>query len=283
MAEPHQPLAGGELALGPGIDVAARLGLVEQVEGRARRAAMQRPGKGAIGAERGRDQRGAARRDDPRGKGRGVEPVVDDARRNRCRAPRPATGATGAPWTMRSRSSAVPRAGSGAAAPRPGAARSSAAIATGRVARISAGVAVFRQARQGEPHALDQRPACRACVEPVAEPGKGGLTAGAETARASSRGQPVAGEAFPQQPDRALIAVIGGELGERVAAHPQDAARRRRCGSAPSRRRPARRGRYPPVLSRRPPIRRRAARLSSRSIPEAAIACRSRAISAPAT
>ena len=59
VAEPHQPLAGGELALGPGGDVAARFRLVDQVEGRARRAAVQRAGKGAIGAERGGDQRGA--------------------------------------------------------------------------------------------------------------------------------------------------------------------------------------------------------------------------------
>src|SRR5436853_7536748 len=55
VAEAQQPLAGRELALGPGGDVAARRRLVEHVEGRAGRTAMQWPGEGAIGAERGRD------------------------------------------------------------------------------------------------------------------------------------------------------------------------------------------------------------------------------------
>ena len=61
MPEPHQPLARGELALDPRVDIAARLGFIEHVEGRTRRAAVQRAGERAIGAERGRDQGRAAR------------------------------------------------------------------------------------------------------------------------------------------------------------------------------------------------------------------------------
>src|SRR5205085_12230272 len=58
MANPHEPLSGGEFRLSPHSDIAARGGFVEHVEGRAGRAAMQWSGEGAIGAERGRDERG---------------------------------------------------------------------------------------------------------------------------------------------------------------------------------------------------------------------------------
>src|SRR5436190_416748 len=91
MAEPDQPLAGSEFLLGPGGDVAAGGSFIEHVEGRAGSAAMQGPGEGAIGAERRGDKRGAARCDDPRGEGRGVEAVIDDGaeigveRRRQCR------------------------------------------------------------------------------------------------------------------------------------------------------------------------------------------------------
>src|SRR5439155_12820872 len=80
VAEPHQPPPGGELALGPGGDIAAHRGLIEHVEGWSRRAAMQRPREGAIGAERRRDQRRATRRDDPGGESRGVEAILEHDR-----------------------------------------------------------------------------------------------------------------------------------------------------------------------------------------------------------
>src|SRR5262249_46530411 len=78
MAETHQTFATTERALEPGIDVLNRADRVEHVEYRARRAAMKRPGQGAIAAEHGRRQRSARRGDDPHRKGRRGEAVVDD-------------------------------------------------------------------------------------------------------------------------------------------------------------------------------------------------------------
>src|SRR5437763_13890460 len=88
VTEPDQPLAGSEFLLGPGGDIAAGGGFIEHVEGRAGSATMQGPGEGAIGAERRRDKRGAARRDEARGEGRGVEAVIDDGAGRRVRSRR---------------------------------------------------------------------------------------------------------------------------------------------------------------------------------------------------
>ena len=244
MAEPHQPLAGGELPLGPGGDVAARRRLVEHVEGRPRRAAVQRPGKGAIGAERGRRQRGAARGDDPRGKGRGVEPVVDDRGRDRCRAPRPSPGRPARHAPCASRSSAVPRAGSG------GERRRALAPAQQRGDRHRQGredrrPARRRPARRRARAAPPRRAAARAARSSQSPSrAKARLARGAEPGADRLAVSPSPANPSHNSADRALIAEIGDQFGEGVAAHPQDAAARRRCGSAPSRRRSARRARY---------------------------------------
>ena len=112
----------------------------------------------------------------------------------------------------------MPRAGSGASGTVPTRVRSSAAIATGKVGKDHHRRAVFRQAGKGKPDAFDERPRPRR-VEPVTEPGKGQFAGGAEPGAHRCAAQPIAGEAFPQEADRALIAKIG-ELGEGVAAHP---------------------------------------------------------------
>jgi hypothetical protein len=83
--------------------------------------------------------------------------------------------------------------------------------------------AVLRQRGKAHARAFDQRPAgCRR--QPVAEPGKGEGAAGAELLADAFAREPVAGEAVPEQRDRAFKSVTRNKLADLVAAHPDDPA-----------------------------------------------------------
>ena len=125
---------------------------------------------------------------------------------------------------MRSRSSAVPRVRSGGTGGAPTSSRSNAAIATGKVARISAGVlSSGRLASARRTPSINDRP--RACGNQSAQPLERPLAPGAEPGAHRVAVEPVAGESLPQQPDRAVIAEARDEIRQGIAAHPQDAAR----------------------------------------------------------
>jgi hypothetical protein len=80
MAEAHQRRALGEGIVEPRLGARGLADLVQHVEDRARRAAMQRSLQGAEAGKHRRDQAGMGRRDHARGEGRGVEAVVGDSR-----------------------------------------------------------------------------------------------------------------------------------------------------------------------------------------------------------
>ena len=65
----------------------------------------------------------------------------------------------------------------------------------------------------------------RACGSHSPSRSKAPLAPGPEPRAHRVAVQPVAGEPFPQQPDRAVIAEARDEIGQCIAAHPQDAAR----------------------------------------------------------
>ena len=114
------------------------------------------------------------------------------------------TDATGPPCTMRKRSSAVSRAGSGASGAASARARTKAAIATGKVARIAAGaLSSGRAARASRtPSTSATRPRLRSSQSP--QRGEGRRPPGAEPGAHLGTAQPRAGEAFPQQTGRRL-------------------------------------------------------------------------------
>ena len=85
-------------------------------------------------------------------------------------------------------------------------------------------LAVFRQARQREADAFDKGPPAR-LRQPLAEPLESPHAPGTQPRAHRVAIQPLAGEPLPQQPDRAVIAEARDEVGQRMAAHPQNAAR----------------------------------------------------------
>ena len=152
------------------------------------------------------------------------------------------TGATGWPCVMRSRSSAVPRAGSG------GSGGIRAMIAQQRGDRDRQGgedfrrVAVFRQARQREANAFDKGPPAR-LRQPLAEPVESPHAPGAEPRAHRVAVQPRRRQTPPTtaRPRRHSRSARQGRAAYGRA--PTECRARRRCGSAPSRRRRTRRDR----------------------------------------
>ena len=113
VAEAHDPPAGGDLGLDPGLGVGRVADGVEGVEGPARGAAVQRAGERAEGGADDVGHVGAGRRDDAGRERRGVEAVVDredevvlegaGRRRRRARRSRPAGRPTSGRATGRRR------------------------------------------------------------------------------------------------------------------------------------------------------------------------------------